>query len=115
MTEQPLKPEHITYDEFAKLDLRVATVVAAVVVEGADKLLQLTLDVGELGERTVVSGIRAWYNPENLMGKQVVYLANLQPRTLRGVLSQGMILAAGSETAHLLTPDASVTPGTPVR
>ncbi len=115
MQEQLPKPEQISYDEFVKLDIRIATVTAATVVEGADKLLKLTLDVGELGERTVVSGIRLWYAPDDLVGSQVVYLANLAPRMLRGVLSQGMLLAGGDETAHLLKPDAAVAPGTAVR
>ncbi len=105
----------IQYDDFAKLDLRVAKVVAAEEIEGADKLLKLTLDVGELGERIVASGIKQWYKPEDLIGKTVVYLANLAPRTLRGVESQGMIIAAGGEEAILLTPESECQPGTVVR
>jgi methionine--tRNA ligase beta chain len=105
----------ITYDEFAQLDIRVATVVAAEPIEGADKLLKISLDAGELGVRTVAAGIKAWYSPEDLVGKQVLYLANLAPRTLRGVESQGMILAAGGEEAVLLHPDRAVESGTMVR
>lgn len=102
----------ITYDDFSKLDIRIAKVLNAEPIEGADKLLKLTLDAGELGERTVASGIKQWYSPEDLVGKTVVYLANLQPRMLRGVESQGMIIAAGGDEAILLTPEKEVTPGT---
>lgn len=105
----------IQYDDFQKLDIRVANVIAAQVVENADKLLQLTLDAGELGERTVVSGIREWYAPEDLVGRQVIYLANLEPRMLRGVESQGMILAGDTGTAVLLQPETELPAGTRVR
>lgn len=118
MTEQTnttqQKPE-VTYEDFAKLDMRLARVLSAELVEGADKLLKITLDVGELGERTIVSGIRPWYAPEDLIGKTIVYLANLAPRTLRGVESQGMLVAAGAEDAMLLHPDTEAAPGTVVR
>lgn len=107
------KPE-IQYDDFTKLDLRAAKIITAEEIEGADKLLKLTLDVGELGERTVASGIKEWYSPEDLVGKTVVYLANLAPRKLRGVVSQGMIVAAGDKTAVLLLPETEVEPGTVV-
>ncbi len=86
----PLKPE-ITYDDFQKLDLRIATVTAAEKVPKTDKLLKLTLDTG-LGTKTVVSGIAAHYQPDEIIGKQVVWLGNLKPRKLRGILSEGMIL-----------------------
>lgn len=108
--------DEIQYDDFVKLDLRVAKVVAAEEIEGADKLLKITLDVGEeIGERTVAAGIKQWYSTENLVGKTVVYLANLAPRTLRGVVSQGMIVAAGSVTAILLRPEGDANPGEIVR
>lgn len=107
--------EEIQYDDFAKLDLRVAKVITAEAIEGADKLLKLTLDVGDLGERTVASGIKQWYKPEDLVGKTVIYLANLAPRMLRGVASKGMIIAAGDEVAILLTPESECQPGTVVR
>jgi methionyl-tRNA synthetase len=87
----------ITYDEFAKIDLRVATVIAAELHPNADKLLKLQLDVG--GEqRQVCAGIREHYAPGDLVGKQVVVVANLQPRTLRGEVSSGMLLAASQPT-----------------
>ncbi len=107
--------EPIQYDDFAKLDLRVARVIAAEEIEGADKLLKLTLDVGDLGERIVASGIKQWYKPEDLVGKTVVYLANLAPRMLRGVESQGMIIAAGGDEAILLIPETECKPGIVVR
>ena len=105
----------ISLDDFAKLDLRVAQVVAAEPVPKADKLLKLTLDVG--GEpRTVVSGIAPAYSPGEIVGRTVIYLANLKPAKIRGVLSQGMILAAGeAEVLALSTVDRDVPRGTRVR
>jgi methionyl-tRNA synthetase len=108
-------PAEITIDDFAKVELRAAKVVAAERVPKADKLLKLTLDVGA-EQRTVVSGIAAAYAPEALVGKTVIYLANLKPAKLRGVLSQGMILAAGdAEVLGLSALDRDVPPGTLIR
>lgn len=109
----------ISIDQFTTLDIRVATVKEVTLVEGADRLLQLVLDVGDLaagglGERVVASAIRQWYQPEDLVGKQVIYLANLEPRIIRGVESQGMILAGGEAEAILLHPAKEVGPGTVV-
>lgn len=95
-TEEPAKEEYISIEEFARLDLRVAEVTACEKMKKADKLLILTLKVGE-EERTVVSGIAQHYTPEEMVGKKVVLLANLKPTKLRGVMSQGMILAASDE------------------
>lgn len=89
------KPE-ITYDDFVKLDLRVATITRAEVHPNADRLLKVQLDDGTESGRQVCAGIRAWYDPQDLVGKQVVIVANLKPRTIRGEISQGMILAASS-------------------
>lgn len=89
----PAKPE-ITFDEFAKIDLRVATVVSAEHHPNADKLLKLQLDDGSGTPRQICAGIRAYYEPEELVGKQVVIVANLAPRTIRGEESRGMMLAA---------------------
>jgi methionyl-tRNA synthetase len=107
-------PASVGIDEFAKLDLRVARVAAAELVPGSDKLLRLTLDLG--GEqRTVFSGIRAAYRPEELTGRLVVMIANLAPRKMRFGVSQGMVLCAGSESdagaAFLLAPDSGAEPG----
>jgi methionyl-tRNA synthetase len=95
----PSKPL-ISIDEFGKVDLRVARVVAAEKIPRADKLLKLTLDLGGQ-ERTVVSGIAQWYRPEDLPGRKVVVVANLQPVKLRGILSEGMILAAVDDQGNL--------------
>jgi methionyl-tRNA synthetase len=93
---QPLAPT-ITIDDFVKIDLRVALVLAAERVEGADKLLKLTIDVAEKEPRTLVAGIAKAYSPEQLVGRKVVIVANLQPRKLRGIESNGMIVAASLE------------------
>ena len=84
----------IQYDDFAKLDIRMGTVVAAELVPETDKLIKCTVDFGELGQRTIVSGIAQWKKPEELVGRQLPYIVNLAPRSLRGVESQGMLLAA---------------------
>lgn len=103
-----LKPE-ITYDDFAKLDIRVATILEAVKVPKTDKLLQLKLDTG-LDIRTVVSGIAAYHEPEAIVGRKVLILANLAPRKMKGIESQGMILMAQDADGKLIfvapQPDA---------
>ena len=102
----------IQIDDFAKIDLRVAKIVKAQSVEGADKLLQLTLDVGEESTRNVFAGIKAHYNPEELEGCLTVMVANLEPRKMRFGLSEGMVLAAGDgKSLHILSPDSGATPG----
>jgi methionyl-tRNA synthetase len=105
--------DQITMDEFAKIDLRVARVQKAESVEGADKLLKLILDVGELGERTVFAGVRARYTPEALEDRLVAYVANLQPRRMKFGTSEGMVLAAGpgDDDLHVLHPDTGAQPG----
>ncbi len=104
----------ISIDDFLKIDLRVATVVSAEAVEGADKLLRLTLDDGA-GGRTVLAGIKSAYNADDLPGKQVIVVANLQPRKMRFGLSEGMILAAGDDEIFLISPDNGAKPGMRVR
>ena len=102
----------VRIDEFAKLDLRIATVTAAALVAGSDKLLQLTLDLG--GEkRNVFSGIRAAYSPQALVGRNVVMIANLEPRKMRFGVSEGMVLCAGSDSdgLFLLSPDSGALAG----
>jgi methionyl-tRNA synthetase len=109
-------PPDASIDDFGKIDLRAARVLAAERVPKADKLLKLTLDVGEDAPRTVVSGIAAAYTPETMVGKTVVYFANLAPRKIRGVMSQGMILAAGdADVLALSALDRAVPPGTRIR
>jgi methionyl-tRNA synthetase len=99
-----------------KVDLRIARIEKAEPVEGADKLLALTLDVGE-SQRQVFAGIKAAYDPENLVGRHVIVVANLAPRKMRFGVSEGMVLAAGpgGEDIFLLSPDAGAKPGMRVR
>ncbi|NPV53581.1 MAG: methionine--tRNA ligase [Firmicutes bacterium] len=107
----------ITIDQFAQVNLRVARVVDARKVEGADKLLQLEVDLGT-EKRQIVAGIAKHYSPEELVGKEIVVVANLQPARLRGILSQGMLLAAVSQDGErvvVLTPDKEIEPGAKVR
>lgn len=115
--EQAWKPEtvkaNVAFDDFAKVDIRVGTVLECVKVPKADKLLQFLIDDG-MNKRTIVSGIAKYYpNPEELVGKQVCFIANFEPRKLKGVLSEGMILSAEDKDGQLvlLTPSRLVTPG----
>jgi methionyl-tRNA synthetase len=111
----PIAPQ-IEYEDFAKLDLRLAEIVQAQPVEGADKLLKLRLDLG--GEtRTVLAGIKAAYTPEQLIGRLTIMVANLAPRKMRFGISEGMILAAGpgGKNIFLLKPDAGAQPGMRVK
>ena len=87
----------ISIDDFAKVDLRVGQVLSAQPVKGADKLLHLKVDLGEAEPRTIVAGIAEAYQPEQLLNRKVVIVANLQPRKLRGLTSNGMIVAASVE------------------
>jgi methionyl-tRNA synthetase len=108
----------IGIDDFAKLDLRVGKVLACEFVDGSDKLLRFELDAGELGTRQIFSGIRGSYGePEKLVGRSVVFIANLAPRKMRFGLSEGMILSAGFDggALHLLDADGGALPGMPVR
>jgi len=107
----------ITVDDFAKVDIRVAKILAAELVEGADKLLKLTLDVAEAGPRTVFAGIRSAYAPEQLVGRHTLVLANLKPRKMRFGVSEGMVLAAGpgGKDIFLVSPDAGALAGMKVK
>lgn len=107
--------KEIAFEDFEKLDLRVATVKACAKVPKTDKLLQFTLDDG-LGERTIISGLAKHYDPENLVGKQVIFVANLAPRKMRGIESQGMILSVeeGDGSLSVLTTSKQVKPGSKV-
>jgi len=106
----------IGVEEFAKVDLRIARIVAASAVAGADKLLELTVDLGS-GERTVFAGIRSAYEPAALVGRLTVVVANLAPRKMRFGTSEGMVLAAGGDDGNvfLLSPDEGATPGMKVK
>jgi methionyl-tRNA synthetase len=102
----------ISIDDFTKIDLRIAKIVKAQHVEGADKLLQLTLDIGEENTRNVFAGIKAHYNPEDLEGRLTVMVANLAPRKMKFGISEGMVLAAGDgKSLHILSPDSGAQPG----
>ena len=103
---------HIQIDDFTKVELRIAKILAADYVEGADKLLQLTLDVGD-HQRQVFSGIREAYEPAALVGRLTVVVANLAPRKMRFGVSEGMVLAAGpgGKDIFLLAPDTGAEPG----
>ena len=116
VTEVTAQDEQIDIDLFSKIDLRVARIVAASHVEGADKLLELKLDLGG-AERTVFAGIRSAYDPAALVGRHVVVVANLKPRKMRFGTSEGMILAAGDggKEIFLLGPDTGAEPGMRVR
>lgn len=112
---EEVKPE-IVYDDFAKLDLRIGTILSAQKVEKADKLLKLEVDLG-FEKRTIVSGIAQHFAPENLLNKQVIVVANLAPRKMRGTESQGMILTAEQPDGKLIlvNPDALTVSGSTVR
>jgi len=112
----------ITYDDFIKTELRIGKVLSAERVEGSEKLLKLAVDLGEKNEanlpaaRQIVAGIGKVYEPEMIVGKQIVIVANLEPRKLMGLESQGMLLAAsGEEGPILLTTEKEVPPGTDIK
>ena len=111
--EAATQPETISIDDFSKIDLRVARIANAEHVEGADKLLKLTLDVGALGTKQVFAGIKSAYDPAALVGRLTVMVANLAPRKMKFGMSEGMVLAASGEVPglYLLSPDAGAQPG----
>ena len=108
---EPQKPE-VTFEDFGAMDIRTATVLEAERVPKTDKLLKLTIDTG-IDKRTIVSGIAEYYSPEDMLGKQICILANLKPRSIRGIESKGMILMAkqGDGTMRFVTPQEVVTNG----
>ena len=109
--------ETISIDDFGRIDLRIARIVNAEHVDGAAKLLKLTLDVGEGRHRTVFAGIKSAYRPEDLVGRLTPMVANLAPRKMKFGVSEGMVLAASGEGPgiHLLSPDAGAQPGMRVK
>ena len=110
--EQQEDDNMISIDDFTKIDLRIAKIVKAQHVDGADKLLQLTLDIGEDKTRNVFAGIKAHYAPEDLEGRLTVMVANLAPRQMKFGLSEGMVLAAGDgKSLHILSPDSGAKAG----
>lgn len=121
MSEQVAAKPMIPFDDFIKLDLRVATIKHAEVHPNADRLLKIQLDDGTAEGRQVCAGIKEWYEPESLIGRQVIIVANLEPRKIRGEMSQGMILAASDSgtteddrSVVILTMDKPVKPGSMV-
>ena len=103
----------ITYDDFCKLDLKVGTIVESGEHPNADRLVVLQVDLGD-EKRQVIAGIKAYYAPEALLGKQVVVVTNLAPRKMRGLESNGMILAASAKEGEELTDVVTLTPDKPV-
>lgn len=100
-------PVYATIDDFAKIEIKIGTILTVDYIEGADKLLRLTIDFGEAEPRQILSGIRKYYTPEELIGKQCPFVVNLAPRTMKGLTSYGMILAArtGDDKLALLHPN----------
>lgn len=105
----------ITFDEFSKLDLRVGKVLECAQKEGSEKLLRLSVDFGDEGIRNILSGIAAWYKPESLVGKQFIFVLNLEPRKIMGEMSEGMILAAEGKKPIPLKPSIKTAPGATIR
>jgi methionine--tRNA ligase beta chain len=105
------------FEDWEKLDLRVAEIKEVEEIEGADKLYKLTLDVGELGERIICAGIKEFYSKDELVGKRIIYFSNLAPRKMRGIESQGMLLAASTEDHDkviLISPEKEIENGSRV-
>ncbi|MBC7778852.1 MAG: methionine--tRNA ligase subunit beta, partial [Proteobacteria bacterium] len=118
---EPLLTEQISIDDFTKVDLRIVRIVDAAHVEGADKLVRLTLDLGDT-QRTVFAGIKSAYDPRELIGRLTVMVANLAPRKMKFGVSEGMVLAASADGGDrnpsgifLLEPDTGALPGMRVR
>lgn len=105
----------ITFDDFTKVELRVGTVLEAEEIPGSEKLIKQIVDFGELGQRQILSGIKQWYKPAQLIGKQFVYVTNLEPRMMMGLESQGMILATDTKKPIMLKPSSKVPAGTKIR
>ncbi len=104
----------ITIDDFVKVELKVGTVLEAEMVPGSEKLIKQIVDFG-MEKRQILSGIRQWYKPEQLVGKQFVYCVNLEPRMMMGLESQGMLLAADGKKPMPLKPSGKVPSGTKIR
>ena len=107
----------ITIDDFKKVEIRIGTILSAEKVPDTDKLLKLSVDVGEETPRQIVSGIAEHVTPEEIIGLQFPFVTNLEPRMLRGIESQGMILALGAdkESFSLISPRKQVAPGSAIR
>lgn len=106
----------ITFDDFSKLELKVGTVLEAEEVEGSEKLIKLKVDLGESESRQILAGVKQWYKPEEFVGKQIIVVANLEPKIMMGLESQGMMLAADtSDGPVFLKVPKKVPPGAKIR
>ncbi len=106
---------NVSFEDFKKLEIRIGKILSAEKIEGADRLLKLEVDFADY-KRQIVSGIAEFYKPEDLLGKECPFVVNLEPRTIMGVESQGMILAAGiPDGVALLHPDKEIPPGSLIR
>ncbi len=104
----------VNFSDWEKIDLRVAEIISVEEIDGADKLYKLNLDVGELGGRTICAGIKEYYSKEELQNKKIIYFSNLAPRKMRGIESQGMLLAASTEDhgkVILISPEKEIENG----
>jgi methionyl-tRNA synthetase len=110
----PAEPAHISIDDFAKVEMRVGTILSAEPIEGSEKLLKLSVDFGEATPRQVLSGIAKFVAPADLVGKQCPFVTNLKPRPMMGLESHGMLLAGKTADGGvgLLHPASALTPGT---
>lgn len=116
--KQAEKPVYVSYDEFKKMDIRIGTIREVSPIEGADKLLKFMIDFGDPESRQILSGIREFFPEfETLVGKQALYIVNLEPRTIRGLESNGMLMAVDGLDGKpvFLTPEVPVAPGAKVR
>lgn len=108
--------DEITIEEFQRIELKVGKVVTASAHPNADRLVVLSVDIGEAPPRQIVAGIRAGYPPESLVGRQIVVVTNLKPAVLRGLESRGMLLAASDEAGvSVISPDRALSPGARVK
>lgn len=105
----------ISFEDFQKVELKTAKIMDAQAVDGSEKLVKLMLDAGEGEQRQILAGIKKWYQPEDLVGRTVVIAANLEPRMIMGLESQGMLLAADGEKPVLLTTFEATIPGSKIR
>lgn len=105
----------VTIDDFAKLEFKIGTVLEAEDIEDSEKLLKLSVDLGEESPRQILSGIKQWYVSDDLKGKQFVFITNLEPRMMMGLESNGMILCAGDEKPIPLIPSEQVPNGSKIR
>jgi tRNA-binding protein len=106
-----MSSEYISIEDFKRVDLRVGLVKSAERVPGSEKLIKLMVDLGELEERQLVAGLAKWYRPEDFIGKYIVVVANLKPKRLMGLESQGMLLATDTDPPVLVVAEKPVKPG----